>query len=153
MKFVSKYNLKKSAIILSIATLGFAGCEKEPVMPVQSEKVPTAEFWYTVDLNFYRPSTPENLIPASAFVDTVAQISTNDSIKKIHINPYASRMFQNNNNMESVAGIFENMYDKSNNKLSGDKTTLVLTNNMYNNQKVGEVLRDKLAINITRQRQ
>lgn len=153
MKFVSKYNLKKSTIIFNLATLGFAGCEKEAIAPTQPEKVPTAEFWYTADLNFYRPSTPENLISASAFVDTVAQISTNDSIKKIHINPYSSRMFQNNNNMESVAGMFENMYNKSNNKLSGDKTTLVLTDNMYNNQKVGEVLRDKLAINITRQRQ
>ena len=103
MQFVSKYNLQKNAVLISLTALSVIGCQKEQFdITPDNNKVPTAEFWYTVDLNFYRPSTPEILIPASAFVDTVAQISTNDSIKKIHILSLKKTFM-----MERIASSFE----------------------------------------------
>ncbi|MBO4672216.1 MAG: hypothetical protein J5608_01010 [Alphaproteobacteria bacterium] len=148
MKIVSKYNLR---LVLGMVVLSLAGCEKEPVVPDTNQNVPAEKFFYTVDMNFYRPEKME-MIPYSAFADTVREMAKNDAIKKIHVSPYASRMFQDNNNLVPTAVIFDTLYNRSNAKLSGDRTTLVLTDAMLNNQTVSSVLQGKLGINIVRKR-
>lgn len=149
MKFNAKYQLGKGLAFLGLATLTFAGCEKpdpEPT-PTPQPQQRTEEFIYSFNLNFSRPGSSYE-IPRNDFLDTVAKLGADQSVKQIHIKPYNSDMFQNTTSMDSRANILDNMYGQSNGKLSGENTTLILNAEALQSALVQSVLHNKLKIEL-----
>ena len=157
MKKNAKHQLGKGLAFLGLAvlTLGFAGCEKDPEKPNSPnnpdnpQNTYTIEYIYTESFKFHRVDDT-TLIPSSAFIDTVAKHGANAHVKQIHIKPKYDNMWSTDQlaQMESRAKKLRNMYISSNNKLSGENTTLVLDASTFNNSDVQNVLGDTLRINL-----
>jgi len=161
MKKNAKYQLGKGLAFLGLAalTLGFAGCEKDPEKPNSPnnpdnpnnpQNTYNIEYVYNQNFKFHRVNDTL-LIPSSAFIDTVAKHGANTNVKQIHIKPEQPNMWSTVNAealMVSRANKFRNMYISSNNKLSGENTTLVLHDAVFNNSDVQNVLGDTLRINL-----
>ena len=151
MKFNAKYQLGKGLAFLGLATLTFAGCEKpdpEPT-PTPQPQQKTEEFIYDWDLNFNRPNSSQT-INYNAFVDTVAKLAADKSVKQIHITPNNPHMLGTLNETKVLTrtNILDNMYGQSNGKLSGENTTLALSAEAIQNQTVQSVLHNKLKIEL-----
>jgi len=157
MKNNAKYQLGKGLAFLGLAvlTLGFAGCEKDPEKPNNPnnpdnpQNTYTIEYIYTESFKFHRVDDTL-LIPSSVFIDTVAKHGADTRIKQIHIKPKYDNMWSTDQlaQMESRAKKLRNMYISSNNKLSGENTTLVLDVAAFNSSNVQNVLGDTLRINL-----
>ncbi len=156
MKTTVPYNFRKVlAGIMLVAVPVFVACEKDPVKPNENggnggntpTQQRTEEFVYNANLKFYRQGSSEK-IPHTAFVDTVAKYATDANVKQIHIIPEIESMFANHgeDQMNQRAEYFNNTYSVSNNKLSGENTTLVLSPEAIQSQIVQEALHNKLKI-------
>lgn len=153
MKFNAKYQLGKGLAFLGLATLTFAGCDKDPVEPNNPNnpqpQQKTEEFVYSTNLNFSRPGSSYE-ISYNDFPDTVAKLAADQSVKQIHITPRHNHIFQNVpvTGMDTRANILDNMYSQSNGKLSGENTTLVLNAEALQSTLVQSVLHNKLKIEL-----
>lgn len=150
------YNFKKVlAGIMLVAVPVFVACEKDPVKPNENggnggntpTQQRTEEFIYNSNLKFYRPGNSEK-IPHAAFADTVAKYAADANVKQIHISPETEDMCENSpeSGMVGRANDLNNIYNKSNNKLSGENTTLYLDSAALYNQTVQQILHGKLKI-------
>lgn len=155
MKTSVPYSLKRIfAGVLLVAVPVFTSCEKDPVKPDNNngnggntQPQRTEEFIYNANLKFYRPGSSSK-IPHTAFADTVAQYAADQNVKKIHITPEDPTMVENlqQPQMEQRAEYLSNTYDVSNNKLSGENTTLVLSPEAFQSQIVQNAFHNKLKI-------
>lgn len=145
-------------MFLCASTLVLANCGKDdettnainnstdnPSTPQPQQK--TEEFIYDANLYFYRPGS-SNEISRNAFIDTVAKLGDDQSVKQIHITPETSHMFENLPSMDARANILDNMYGQSNGKLSGENTTLYLAEEALQSTSVQSVLHNKLKIEL-----
>ena len=147
------WNLKKFLDgIMLVAVPVFVSCEKDNDKPGNNgvnnpTQQRTEEFIYDTGLKFYRPGNSEK-IPHAAFADTVAKYAADANVKQIHVAPETEHMCENapESGMVGRANVFDEMYNKSNNKLSGENTTLYLGADALSNQTVQQVLHDKLKI-------
>lgn len=150
MKTSVPYNMKKVlAGVMLVAIPVFVSCEKDnekPSNPTPTQQR-TEEFIYNENMKFYRPGNSEK-IPHAAFADTVAKYAADANVKQIHVAPETEHMCENapESGMVGRANVFDEMYNKSNNKLSGENTTLYLGADALSNQTVQQVLHDKLKI-------
>lgn len=152
MKHTFQYNLKKGLAFGLLATLPFfSGCEKdkpEPNNPSNPQQTTyTIEYIYDKALRFHRDGSTTT-INNTDFVDTIAKHAANQQIKQIHIVPESQYMLETSieSAMVARANDLNNMYDVSNNKLSGENTTLVLDSAAFHNSTVQNVLHNKLKI-------
>ena len=145
MKTSVPYSLKKGLAFLGIMALPFAfgGCDKDPVEPNNPnnpnnpQNTYNIEYVYNESFKFHRVDDT-TLIPSSAFIDTVSKHGANAHVKQIHIKPKYDNMWSTDQlaQMESRAKKLRNMYISSNNKLSGENTTLVLDAAAFNSSNV-----------------
>ena len=156
MKIMTKYNLKRGLVILGLTALPlvFGGCEKEDTKPNNNggnnqPQQKTEEFIYNANLKFYRHGSSEK-ISNKAFRDTVAALASRQDVGKIHITPDHEDLFSTFNEDQMVvrANLLDTIYDRSNQKLSGDNTTLVLEQVAMQNSHVQSVLHNKLKIEL-----
>ena len=157
MKFMTKYNLKRGLLFAGMMALPFAfgGCEKDnnepnnPSNPDNPQNTYNIEYIYNETFKFHRVGDT-TLILSSAFIDTVAKHGADARVKQIHIKPDYENMWSTGQEaqMESRAKKLRNMYISSNNKLSGENTTLELDAAAFNNSNVQNVLHDTLRINL-----
>ncbi len=153
MKFNAKYQLGKGLAFLGLATLTFAGCDKDPVEPNNPNNPQpqqrTEEFIYNKNLNFWRPGSSTE-IPYAAFADTAAKLGADQSVKQIHITPQDCYIFSTMpyTGVEPRVNILDDMYARSNQKLSGENTTLYLTADALQNTNVQSVFHNKLKIEL-----
>ena len=150
----AKYNFKRGLVILCLGALTFAfsACEKEKSEPnnpgnPSNPQQRTEEFIYNINLEFYRDGSSA-FIPHEAFADTAAKYAADQSVKQIHITPSNQRMCEtlNATKMQTRANILDGIYNQSNNKLSGENTTLVLDSAAFHTSTVQNVLHNKLKI-------
>ena len=151
------YNLKKVlAGIMLVAVPVFVSCEKDPVKPDNNngnggntQPQRTEEFMYDYDLNFWRNGSSTK-IPYTAFGDTATKYGNDQTTKQIHIKPESSNMCStlNGTKMQTRANILDGIYSKSQNKLSGEETTLYLDSSAFANQVVQQILHSKLQITL-----
>ncbi len=157
MKTSVPYSLKRIfAGVLLVAVPVFTSCEKDPVKPDNNngnggntQPQRTEEFIYNSNLEFYRNDTSVK-IPRMAFTDTAAKYGADQNVNQIHITPASQYMCETSTETGMVgrANDLNAIYNASNNKLSGQNTTLVLDEAAFNNQTVRQILQDKLKIEL-----
>lgn len=131
----------------------FTGCGKDSESNGNGGTEPTQqrteEFIYNSNMKFYRPGSSSK-IPHTAFADTVAKYATDQNVKQIHIIPENKTMFENLQQlqMEHRADYLNNTYDASNNKLSGENTTLIISPEAFQSQIVQDAFHNKLKITL-----
>lgn len=108
------------------------------------------EFKYNANLYFYREGSSDR-IPRDAFADTAAKYAIDQNVKQIHIVPSSELMLGNissTTSMENRANALDVIYNQSNNKLSGENTTLYLDSVVLASQTVQDIFHGKLKINL-----
>ncbi len=155
-----RYNLKKVLVIMGLAALPIlASCGKDNATPDSENQQNTTnedqqstlniEYIYTQSFKFHRVGDT-TLIPSTAFIDTVAEHGANARVGQIHINPERNLMWSTAQEAQMVsrAKKLRNMYISSNNKLSGENTTLELDSAAFSNPSIQNVFHDTLRINL-----
>lgn len=154
MKTTFSYNIKKvlAGTMLVALPFAFGGCEKdnnEPNNPSNPDtpQQRTEEFIYNANMEFYRNANSAH-ISHTAFIDTAAKYANDEGVKQVHITPDNPGMLETlpGNNVQTRAEFLENVYNASNQKLSGENTTLYLDPSALSNQTVQQVLHNKLKI-------
>lgn len=153
MKTTVPYNFKKVlAGIMLVAVPVFVSCEKDNEKPNNNggnnqPQQRTEEFIYNYNMDFYRNGSSE-IIPYTAFGDTVAKYGNDGNVKQIHITPESQSMCETftGSQMQTRANFLDGIYTQSKNKLSGENTTLYLDSEAMSNQTVQNVLNGKLKI-------
>lgn len=153
MKKTVSYNIKKvlAGTMLVALPFAFGGCEKENTKPNDpsnpQQTTYTIEYIYDTGLNFHRNGSTTT-INHTDFVDTIAKHAANQQVKQIHMIPESQYMLETSieSAMVARANDLNNMYNVSNNKLSGENTTLVLDSAAFHNSTVQNVLHNKLKI-------
>ena len=151
--------MKKQVLCLLVLCMCMVGCKKSEEgdghsggtdTVVQPTEQRVEEFVYNENLYFYREGS-SNYIPRAAFADTAAKYAVDQNVKQIHIVPKTEHLLENVSNpttIENKANALDAIYNESNNKLSGENTTLYLDSAVLSSQTVQDVLNGKLKINL-----
>lgn len=147
MKFNAKYQLGKGLAFLGLATLTFAGCDKDPVEP-NNPNNPNNPQKHNVELKYgTSPSTEWQNIA----MDTINKYNADPTVDTIFMVPEHYLQFSglNENQLPIVVRELRKRHDVNKNKVFGKGDLQLKQSAVANNPEIVRFFADTLRYNVT----